>query len=134
MAKQNTKQNTTTIGSGLTRGKTNGYHSEKLWAKREQKRRDGLDRQAEHDSLTVQEKITKAQLRRGESKKELARLQKQLEQMPSAKVEPKKLPSVELKELKETKAKAVKPKTPAKATKPKTPRVKKVKSTVTKEK
>ena len=125
------KQNTNAIASGLTRGKTNGYHSEKLWAKRDQKRREPLDRQAEHDSLTVQEKIAKAQSRRGASKKEIARLQKQLEQQPVTKVEAKKLPSVELKD---AKAKVVKSaKASAKATKLKTPRVKKVKSTVTKE-
>lgn len=53
------------------RGKTNGYNSAHLHAKRNRKR--------EHDTLTLNEKIEKARSRRGESKREIARLMKMAE-------------------------------------------------------
>lgn len=58
------------------RGKTNGYNSSHLHAKHKRKRMDAHDRQEDHDSLTINEKISKARSRRGESKRELARLMK----------------------------------------------------------
>lgn len=61
----------------IRRGKTGGYSSAKLQAKRNRKREEALDRQAEHDTLTVEEKIAKARDRRGNSKRELARLNKE---------------------------------------------------------
>lgn len=60
----------------VKRGKTNGYNSAHLHAKRNRKRQEAEARQQEHDTLTLNEKIEKARSRRGESKRELARLMK----------------------------------------------------------
>lgn len=60
----------------VKRGKTNGYSSATLNAKRNRKRSESEARQREHDSLTLNEKIEKARSRRGNSKSELARLMK----------------------------------------------------------
>lgn len=60
------------------RGKTNGYKSNILWAKRDRKRLDALARNGVYDSLTTKEKITLAKSRPGENKRELARLEVQL--------------------------------------------------------
>jgi len=54
--------------------KTNGYNSFHLTAKRSRKRAEAESRKAEHESLTIQEKIEKARSRRGNSTKELNRL------------------------------------------------------------
>lgn len=62
----------------IRRGKTNGYSSAKLKAKRTRKFEDACDRNAEHNALTVEEKIAKAKTRRGNSKREIARLTKLL--------------------------------------------------------
>lgn len=64
----------------VKRGKTNGYSSAKLRAKRQQRFEDACDRQASHDCLTIQEKIEKARSRRGESKREIARLMNMAEE------------------------------------------------------
>lgn len=55
-------------------GKTNGYSNHKLHAKLDRKRQEAEDRQAEHDSLTLKEKIDKAKSRRGNSTREISRL------------------------------------------------------------
>lgn len=60
------------------RGKTNGYNSIKLHMKKDRKRSEAEVRQEEYNSLTVKERIKRAKSRRGESKKELARLEKLL--------------------------------------------------------
>lgn len=51
------------------KGKINGYHSEKLHAKRDKKRREAQARQREYDKLTLQEK-----LKRAKGKREIAKL------------------------------------------------------------
>lgn len=60
----------------VKRGKTNGYNSAHLHAKRNRKRQEAEARQQEHDTLTINEKIDKARARRGESNREIARLMK----------------------------------------------------------
>jgi hypothetical protein len=70
------------------RGKTNGYNSAHLHAKRNRKRSETEARKREHDSLSIKEKIVKAKSRRGESKREIARLTKML-QATEIKVAPK---------------------------------------------
>jgi hypothetical protein len=62
------------------RGKTNGYNSAHIHAKRNRKRQEADARQQEHDSLTINEKIEKAQSHRGKSKRELTRLLKLAEE------------------------------------------------------
>lgn len=54
--------------------KVNGYHSEKLKARRDKKAYQALYRQNAHNQLSKAEKIKKIKNRRGESKRELARL------------------------------------------------------------
>lgn len=62
------------------RGKTNGYNSAHLHAKRNRKRQEAQSRKREHDTLTLNEKIEKARFfRRGESKREISRLMKMAE-------------------------------------------------------
>lgn len=58
----------------VKRGKTAGYSSVKLKAKRTRKFEEACDRNADHNALTVEEKIAKARSRRGGSKREIARL------------------------------------------------------------
>jgi hypothetical protein len=62
--------------------KTNGYSSAKLHAKWDRKRQEGEARQREHDKLTAQDKISLAKTRRGESKREIARLMAKLVKQP----------------------------------------------------
>lgn len=64
----------------VKRGKTNGYSSATLHAKRNRKRSEAEARKREHDTLTINEKIEKARSRRGESKREIARLMKLAEE------------------------------------------------------
>lgn len=54
------------------------YNSTVLWAKRNKRRIEAENRQAESDSLTLKEKLDKARTRPGESKREVARLTKLL--------------------------------------------------------
>ena len=90
----NKNNNETKTGN---RGKTNGYNSTTLHAKRNRKRQEAEARKREHDTLTLNEKIEKARSRRGESKREIARLMKLAEaagvtvkaQTPAAPVEAK---------------------------------------------
>ena len=60
--------------TGAHKRKTNGYNSTVLHQKRDSHRKDAEFRQRYHDKLSVSEKITKAESRRGDSKKEIARL------------------------------------------------------------
>jgi len=62
------------IGKGKI--KDNGYNSTKLWAKRANKASEASMRQVVYESLTAKEKIKLCKNRRGNSKKELARLEK----------------------------------------------------------
>jgi hypothetical protein len=77
---------TVTDGTTTKRGKTNGYKNAKSKAKQDQKRNEADKRNFEHNSMTLEEKIAKVQYRikqgLGESKKELARLNKQLAERP----------------------------------------------------
>lgn len=54
-----------------------------------QKQNEAITRQVEHDSLTIPERIEKAKSRRGESKREIARLTEVLLSSVKAKPEPK---------------------------------------------
>ena len=63
--------------TGPQRGKTNGYSSFHLHAKRKAKRADAEDRQDKYDALTIAEKFST--LVEGGSKKQRAKLTKQLE-------------------------------------------------------
>ena len=67
------------------------YNSTVLWAKREKRNMDAIKRDGAYQSLSVKDRITRAQSRPGESKREIARLQKQLAaaKVPAvAKIEP----------------------------------------------
>ena len=59
-------------------GKTNGYKSFVLHAKRDKKRQEAMARDREHNQLSIQQKIELAKSRRGESKREIARLNKKI--------------------------------------------------------
>lgn len=50
------------------------YNSTKLHAKRDRKRREAKDRQLTYNKLSVSERLSLAKSRRGESKREVARL------------------------------------------------------------
>lgn len=65
------------------KGKTNGYSSIKLNAKRDRKRREAEDRQFKYDSLTTAEKLKR--LGPTGSTRERARLEKALAAEKSAK-------------------------------------------------
>jgi hypothetical protein len=71
------------------RGKTNGYNSAHLHAKHNRKRQEADSRQQEHNTLTLNEKIDKVRSRRGNSKRELARLLKEAVVAGVVVVEPK---------------------------------------------
>ncbi len=53
--------------------KVNGYNSSVLWAKREAKRVEAEERQAKHNGLSKEQKISNA-VKRGGSVKELKKL------------------------------------------------------------
>ena len=72
-------ENKTNDTKTVKRGKTNGYNSAHLHAKRNRKRSEAEARQREHYTLSLSEKIEKARSRRGESKRELARLMQMAE-------------------------------------------------------
>ena len=81
-----TGSTTSTDGTSTKRGKTNGYKNTKSKARKEQKRQEADQRNFEHNSMTIEEKIAKCQYRikqgLGNSTKELARLNKQLVERP----------------------------------------------------
>lgn len=58
--------------------KINGYSSNVLNAKRQRKSNEAKERQEIYDDLPVAKKIKLVKSRRGESKRELARLEKRL--------------------------------------------------------
>ena len=60
--------------------KENGYKSNTLQARRNQRQADAVLRDCKHQSLHIAEQIAKAKTRRGGSERELARLNDQLEQ------------------------------------------------------
>ena len=107
--------------------KAGGYSTYHLKAKKDAKRQEAEARQREHNSLTLSEKIEKAKSRRGESKKELARLAAQVpkaEWDKAMKVSEKTAiaiaPETPTKEVKTTKTKKVakaKPSAPKKSSK-----------------
>jgi len=57
------------------RGKTEGYSSVKLTAKRNRKRIDAEARQLAYEDLTLTQRLERAKARDGESKCEVARLE-----------------------------------------------------------
>lgn len=69
---------TTGDSKGVSKRKINGYHSEKLHAKRDKKRQEAQARQRHYESLTIKQRISLAKSSPGDSKKELIKLQKQL--------------------------------------------------------
>ncbi len=81
-------ENKNDTGKVIKRGKTNGYTSATLNAKRNRKRQEAEARQREHDSLTVEQKITKALKRQGSSKREVSRLMKMVQVSPAPAVKP----------------------------------------------
>lgn len=64
------------------------YSSDKLWARREKRTAQAEERDAKHQSLTFQQRLEKARSRRGESKKEVARLTKLLATQKAPVVKP----------------------------------------------
>lgn len=68
--------NEKTESSNASKRKNNGYKSNVLWAKRARKRQDAIERQEAYNDLTLQQKLNQITKRRGDSKKELARLTK----------------------------------------------------------
>lgn len=73
MAKLNSNANT---NENVSKSGRKGYSNAKRNARRDQRRADAEARQLRYDKLTVKEKIALAQSRRGESKREIARLTK----------------------------------------------------------
>lgn len=71
--------------------KTNGYSSNFITAKREWKRKHAEERQADYKALSIEARIAQAQGRRGESKRELARLAVLLANRPVTEKKPKKV-------------------------------------------
>jgi len=67
-------KNETTSTGNLSKRKQNGYNSSVLRAKRNQKRHDADDRQAAWESLTPTEQLNSLKGRRGESKRQVARI------------------------------------------------------------
>jgi hypothetical protein len=57
-------------------GKQNGYSNRVRLSKLNKRRSEAVSRQNKYNSLSVKEKIALAQSRRGESKKELVKLNK----------------------------------------------------------
>lgn len=56
--------------------KTEGYSSDTLHHKRDLKRREAKSRQAYYKTLTLEQQLALAVSRRGESKREIARIEK----------------------------------------------------------
>lgn len=82
--KEQTKTETKTMKKGR-----DSYSSVKLLARRHKRRDEAFDRQSEHDTLTLKEKLDKCKFRAkkgmGESKREVARLLIKLEKEKEAK-------------------------------------------------
>lgn len=87
MSKQKYPQTASvTSSTGEARKGRANYSHAKADARKHKRRDEAEDRQIEHDSLTPDEKIAKAKSRRGESKREIARLTKGLEWEKAQKV------------------------------------------------
>ena len=87
MSKQKYPQAATaTSSTGESRKGREHYSHAKADARKDKRRDAAEDRQIEHDSLTTDEKLAKAKSRRGESKREVARLSKGLEWEKAQKV------------------------------------------------
>lgn len=83
MSKQKYSQSAVVISDGVKRrGKSGGYSSAKLHAKRDKKRQEANTRQRHYEGLTIPARISLAKSRRGESKREIARLEKLLATRP----------------------------------------------------
>jgi hypothetical protein len=67
----------------IKRGKQNGYNSSVLNAKLDKRRDEAEDRQARYDRLSTTDKAKLAKSRRGESKRDLARLAKEKAPKPA---------------------------------------------------
>jgi len=90
------KESVSSVASGESRSskkKTNGYSSNFITAKREWKRKHAEERQADYKALSIEARIAQAQGRRGESKRELARLNGLLANRTAAPVKQKPLTS-----------------------------------------
>lgn len=87
------------------------YNSTVLWAKRNQRRIEAEDRQVDHSALTLKEKLDKAKSRRGDSKREVARLNKLLaaQTPPQVKQSPLTNAQKSVKVLKQSKNAAISP-------------------------
>lgn len=87
MSKQKYPQTTSTATSSESTGKrgnkTNGYSSSFITAKRNWMRQHAEERQADYKSMTIQDRLTQAKGRRGESKREVARLEALLSTQPT---------------------------------------------------
>lgn len=87
MSKQKYPQTASvTSSTGEARKGRANYSHAKADARKHKRRDEAEDRQIEHDSLTTSEKLAKAKSRRGESKREIARLSKGLEWEKAQKV------------------------------------------------
>jgi len=71
------KNETVNTESGFRKGRGHYSHAKADKAKA-QRRDEAFERQLEHESLSTSEQIQKAKSRRGESKKEIARLKARL--------------------------------------------------------
>ena len=77
------KTKVTTGGTVVKRGKQNGYKNAVLHAKREAKFKAATVSKSRYQGLSVEERIKLVKSRRGESKREMARLQKLLAEQPA---------------------------------------------------
>ena len=69
------KNETKPINGNLSKRKQNGYNSTVIRAKLNQRRHDADDRLAAWESLTPTEQLNSLKGRRGESKRQVARIQ-----------------------------------------------------------
>ena len=91
MAKQKYPQTSgATTAEGVTKKGRAHYSHAKADARKAKKQEEAMVRQEKYDGLTTKEKITLAQHRRGENRRELTRLTKQLalEKTPTPKTPP----------------------------------------------
>jgi hypothetical protein len=86
MSKQKYPQAATVTSTGESRKGREHYSHAKADARKNKRRDEAEDRQIEHDVLDTDDKIAKAKSRRGESKREIARLTKGLEWEKAQKV------------------------------------------------
>jgi len=75
MGKQKYPQNTKVAAEGESGKKRKSYSSVKLHAKRDRKRKEANERQKVYAALSIKERIARAKSHRGNSFRELARLE-----------------------------------------------------------